>query len=80
MRNPGRTWGVIVTATTLGIGGLDVWCDRRKDDSTLSCCTRRLVARVPGGRHLFAAGLAVAAIGFYDHIVGPLAAAVQEHS
>ena len=71
MRRPALVWGGALGALTV----LDVWCDRRKDDSTLSCVTRRTVAAIPAGDVLFTVGLAAGALWFHDHILGPLAAA-----
>lgn len=78
MTTSDRYWFTAVGAVLIIGGAADVWRDRCKDDTTLSCGVRRLVARVPGGRFMLAAGLTVAGIGFFDHIVGPLAEAAAQ--
>ena len=79
MTTSDRYWFTAVTAVALSVTAADIWRDRCKDDTTLSCGIRRLVARTPGGRYLLAAGLTAGAIGFFDHIAGPLAAAVTDN-
>lgn len=79
MTRSDRYWFSAVGAVLLSGAAADVWRDHCKDDTTLSCGIRRAVAQVPGGRYLLAIGLAVGAVGFYDHIAGPLAAAVAEN-
>lgn len=78
MTRSDRYWFTAVGAVLLSGAAIDIWRDRCQDDTTLSCGIRRSIARVPGGRYVFAAGLATAAVGIYDHIAGPLAAAVTE--
>lgn len=68
MSRPATTWAAILG----GLLAYDVLCDRRKDDSTLSCVTRAAVAAVPGGEFIFTAGLVAGAWWFHDHIIGPL--------
>ena len=80
MTRSDRYWFTALGTIAAGIGAVDVWRDRCRDDSTLSCGVRRLVALVPGGRYLLAVGLAAAGLGFFRHIVRPLAAAVTDHT
>lgn len=75
MTTSDRYWFAAIGTIAAGIGAVDVWRDRCRDDSTLSCGVRRLVAIVPGGKYYLAAGLAAGGVGFFRHIVRPLAAA-----
>ena len=69
-RKAALIWGT----ASAGLLAYDVFvCDRRKDDSTLSCVTRWVVGTVPGGRVLFPLAL----VWFHQHIDRPLVAAAR---
>lgn len=76
MRRPGVVWAAILGGSL----GYDLLCDRRKDDSTLSCATRRLVAAAPGGRVAFTVALIGAGVWFWDHILSPLSDIMEQTS
>lgn len=70
---PATIWAAILG----GAAAYDVYCDRRGDDSTLSCVTRRAVEATPGGPVVFTAALVGTGWWFRRHILGPLADAIS---
>jgi hypothetical protein len=65
MRRPLLVWASSIGALI----ALDVWCDRRRDDSTLSCQLRRIFhTDHKAGRLAFIATYAAGTCWFVPHI------------
>jgi hypothetical protein len=65
MRRPLAVWASCIGALV----ALDVWCDRRRDDSTLSCQVRRLFRTDhKTGRLAFIAAWAGLTAWFVPHV------------
>lgn len=64
-----RVWGAVLGSVAL----LDVICDRRGDNSTLSCVTRETVKGLgPAGPVVFTAACIGVPLWFWRHILKPI--------
>lgn len=66
MRRPAATWAACLG----GLIALDVWCDRRKNESTLSCVVRHTFrVEHPAGKAAFLAAWAGLTAWLVPHIL-----------